>query len=481
MRRIDTATKAVDLFGAGKHGFKDGDPALAILATKLNAAFFNSAQEELASVVEAAGLGLNPADNTQLLQAIRLLPGRVLGKSIAGGANVTLTAYESQYPMILLTGVITANINVIVPNAGREWVIANGTTGAFTVTVKTAAGSGVAVAQGASLHLYCDLANVNQVGVVAGEQTVQGSFKNLFAAASGLSAAVVVTADEIVVKDSAGNAQLLSNLALSINTATTGANGLDTGAVAASSWYSIWAIWNGATKAGVAALCPVLTGTTTAGSPVVTALASTSSMRVGMPFAGGSFPVGTVIKSVDSASQITASQTAVSAGSGVSLRFVYDPIMPSGYTCKARTGMFFTDGTANKFPLSFLQAGRRIQWKLAAASNLVALPSLAAGIQGSPTAPTWVAVSVSLAAPPTASAIYVNAHVATLGKGVLVAPNSNYGSYASTVSTPPIALSVSSSMNLSSSASIALESANIFYASDDSVGSVICNGYEDNL
>lgn len=173
MRRIDTATKAVDLFGAGKHGFKDGDPALAILATKLNAAFFNSAQEELASVVEAVGLGLNPADNTQLLQAIRLLPGRVLGKSIAGGANVTLTADESQYPMILLTGVITANISVIVPNAGREWVVANGTTGAFTVTVKTAAGSGVAVAQGASLHLYCDLASVLQVGASTAQKQIQ--------------------------------------------------------------------------------------------------------------------------------------------------------------------------------------------------------------------------------------------------------------------------------------------------------------------
>lgn len=71
MRRIDTATKAVDLFGAGKHGFKNGDPALAILATKLNAEFFNAMQEELAGIVEAAGLALSGGDNTQLLQALR--------------------------------------------------------------------------------------------------------------------------------------------------------------------------------------------------------------------------------------------------------------------------------------------------------------------------------------------------------------------------------------------------------------------------
>lgn len=80
MRRIDTATKAVDLFGAGKHGFKDGDPALAILATKLNAAFFNSVQEELSRAIEGAGLTLAPADNTQLLAAIIALARGVLPK-----------------------------------------------------------------------------------------------------------------------------------------------------------------------------------------------------------------------------------------------------------------------------------------------------------------------------------------------------------------------------------------------------------------
>lgn len=70
MRRIDTSTKAVDLFGVGKHGFRNGDPALAILATKLNAEFFNSLQEEVASLIEASGQTLNPADNTQLAKAM---------------------------------------------------------------------------------------------------------------------------------------------------------------------------------------------------------------------------------------------------------------------------------------------------------------------------------------------------------------------------------------------------------------------------
>ena len=66
MRRIDTSTAVADLFGPGKNGFGDGNPALAILATRLNAAFFNSLQEELANAIEQGGLALDPGDNSQL-------------------------------------------------------------------------------------------------------------------------------------------------------------------------------------------------------------------------------------------------------------------------------------------------------------------------------------------------------------------------------------------------------------------------------
>ena len=52
MKRIDTATKAVDLFGAGKHGFKAGNVLAGEAPTKLAAAWFNHVQEELANLVE---------------------------------------------------------------------------------------------------------------------------------------------------------------------------------------------------------------------------------------------------------------------------------------------------------------------------------------------------------------------------------------------------------------------------------------------
>lgn len=52
MRRIDTATKAVDLFGPGKHGFKAGNVLAGEAPTKLAADWFNHVQEEIARLVE---------------------------------------------------------------------------------------------------------------------------------------------------------------------------------------------------------------------------------------------------------------------------------------------------------------------------------------------------------------------------------------------------------------------------------------------
>ena len=71
MKRIETSTKASDLFGPGKHGFTDGDPVNGVLATRLNAEFFNQVQEEIASVVEAYGEELDGSNRHQLLQAIQ--------------------------------------------------------------------------------------------------------------------------------------------------------------------------------------------------------------------------------------------------------------------------------------------------------------------------------------------------------------------------------------------------------------------------
>jgi len=84
-----------------------------------------------------------------------------LSKSVAGSSDVTLTATEAAYSIINFTGALTGAINVIVPANVNEWLMYNNTTGAYTLTVKTASGSGVAITQGTRRLLYCDGTNVN--------------------------------------------------------------------------------------------------------------------------------------------------------------------------------------------------------------------------------------------------------------------------------------------------------------------------------
>jgi hypothetical protein len=91
---------------------------------------------------------------------VQLAANGMLTKSVAGGVDVTLTAAEAGYATLKFTGALTANINVIVPTTTNNWRIINGTTGAYTLTVKTAAGTGTTVTQGLIWGVLCDGTNV---------------------------------------------------------------------------------------------------------------------------------------------------------------------------------------------------------------------------------------------------------------------------------------------------------------------------------
>jgi hypothetical protein len=102
-------------------------------------------------------------DNSTKVSTTAYVQGTVNGvttKSVAGGANVTLTAIEAGRGILKFTGALTANISVIVPASTGQWTVWNATTGAFTLTIKTAAGSGVAVTQGKSVEVFSDGTNV---------------------------------------------------------------------------------------------------------------------------------------------------------------------------------------------------------------------------------------------------------------------------------------------------------------------------------
>lgn len=76
-----------------------------------------------------------------------------IGDYVLNGPELNRVAYE-------FTGVLTGPRNIIVPNTIQQYWVTNNTTGSYTLTVKTASASGVAVTQTASSILYC---NGNQV------------------------------------------------------------------------------------------------------------------------------------------------------------------------------------------------------------------------------------------------------------------------------------------------------------------------------
>ncbi len=117
----------------------------------------------------------------------------------AGAADITLTAVngvidQARNAVIELTGLRTASGNVIVPAAEKVTVFYNNTSGAFTLTVKTAAGSGVVVPQGRKMALYCDGASVVEeitalgtldvIGVLTARAAIDESLATSVAAAA---------------------------------------------------------------------------------------------------------------------------------------------------------------------------------------------------------------------------------------------------------------------------------------------------------
>ncbi len=80
--------------------------------------------------------------------------------AVAGTGNYTLTGTELNRIAYNFTGLLTGNRSIIVPSTVQQYWVSNQTTGAYTLTVKTAAGTGIVVAAGARSILYCDGGNV---------------------------------------------------------------------------------------------------------------------------------------------------------------------------------------------------------------------------------------------------------------------------------------------------------------------------------
>lgn len=77
---------------------------------------------------------------------------------VAASGTVTLTVTQYRPPMLVATGLLTANVNYQLPSGiGGTWVFINNTTGAFSITFSSAAGgTSVTIPQGYKTLVYCN-------------------------------------------------------------------------------------------------------------------------------------------------------------------------------------------------------------------------------------------------------------------------------------------------------------------------------------
>lgn len=285
MKRINTANRAEDLFGAGKDGFRQAQAGVSD-ATYLSALFCNHLQEAVVRTIEAAGLALSDTDFDQFPNAIaKLIEARVGDYSLDTG---TANNY-----VIAMNPPITAYKNGT-PAAFRA---ANACTGACTLN----AGPGAVAllrADGTALQ------------------------------AADISASMLVSA----VYDQPSNAFLVTSMVASqtLSLATGDSRYVLKSKPLPAGLPGWWATPNIPSWALVrdgsavprasypdlfAALCPKRSGNTTAGSKALTGLPTTTDMYVGMPLEGAGIPAGATVESITSltAVNMTANATATAA------------------------------------------------------------------------------------------------------------------------------------------------------------------------
>lgn len=119
MDRINTSTKAENLFGAGKHGWKNGNVGLGIVPTDFNAEWFNGVQEELLKIIEGAGLVPDAVILSQVYQSIKRLTGANVTTVNFANTPFVLTA---DHAGLVIMDATAGNISATLPAAN---VLAN--------------------------------------------------------------------------------------------------------------------------------------------------------------------------------------------------------------------------------------------------------------------------------------------------------------------------------------------------------------------
>jgi hypothetical protein len=173
--------------GGGRYAFSS------TFAADANVSGYPAGAELMSADLQGAWLSLNDSntDNPDTGPGTKWVPSRAYGVTAVTGltnANVTLTPAQAAKNRITLAGTLTGNVQIIFPTWLREWNVINNTTGAFTVTAKTSAGSGVAIPQDSSpTKITGDGTNITQLpeNVAAATQSQHPVNLGQFAASIG--------------------------------------------------------------------------------------------------------------------------------------------------------------------------------------------------------------------------------------------------------------------------------------------------------
>ena len=180
------------------------------------------------------------------------------------GGTVTLTNAQAAKRALTLTGALTSALTIVVPTWLKPWTITNNTTGAFAVTVKTAAGTGILIPQnGSPTRVTGDGANIvfpaqNVPGAtnpshavpMAQAAGVVGAARAVTADVATASATMNFMADEIIVETALGGTRYcLSSLNQSVSTLASGIGGVVGAPLTAPGYAGVYAAYNPSTGA----------------------------------------------------------------------------------------------------------------------------------------------------------------------------------------------------------------------------------------
>lgn len=251
--------------GLADDPYLDANPVGGIEGSPVPAAAIEHPMRELVALITDAGLVPNEAVLTQIATAVRTLIQKQapVVAAAAGTADAITAAYD---PVVAaLTNGMTLRVR---PSAANATTTPTFTPAAGTIAAKTivkgnnlALVAGDIAGAGHWVSLQYDLTLDRWVllnpakGVFSTAVARRGSAANLKGSAPGNSAVVTYTADEIVTGDDAGNYQSSRNWNTTITMTAAGPGGLDTGVVAANTWYNAFAITkDDGTKAALASL-----------------------------------------------------------------------------------------------------------------------------------------------------------------------------------------------------------------------------------